>query len=48
MYLFFRFLLKSELETPQVVGVFEEAIQDDLLVLLYDSIFALNESGEEP
>jgi hypothetical protein len=37
-------LFKLELETPLVVVVLEKAIQNDLLVFLYDSIFALNES----
>jgi hypothetical protein len=37
-------LFKLELETPLIVIVLEKAIQNDLLVFLYDSIFALNES----
>jgi hypothetical protein len=37
-------LFKLELETPFIVIVLEKAIQNDLLVFLDDSIFALNES----
>jgi hypothetical protein len=37
-------LFKLELETPLIVIVLEKTIQNDLLVFLDDSIFALNES----
>jgi hypothetical protein len=37
-------LFKLELETPLIVIVLEKAIQNDLLVFLDDSIFALDES----
>jgi hypothetical protein len=40
-------LLELELETPFVLVVLEETVQNDLLVFLYDSIFAFDESREK-
>jgi hypothetical protein len=43
----FVFILYAELEVEFVVGVFEEVVEDDVLVLLYDFVFAADEGGKE-
>ncbi len=45
--LFFLLLLKLKFETPQVINIFEETVQNNLLIFLNDTILALNKSREE-